>query len=188
MLRRTIYSTILTAILSFLIIWSVPPHGGEDEVAAAFSDGMILTTSLMAAVVVGVGLRTIKLRPVQMAIAALVIMTGIVHLMSGVDDELLLLLNGLGYVAILAALHLLPMSLFKSLRVPLYGLLIAYTLITIISFFAIHPWGIANGELDWLGLVTKAAEVVLVALVLVDWWQHRQALPDAPTEQASQPA
>ena len=188
MLRRTIYSTILTAILSFLIIWSVPPHGGEDEVAAAFSDGMILTTSLMAAVVVGVGLRTIKLRPVQMAIAALVIMTAIVHLMSGVDDELLLLLNGLGYVAILAALHLLSMSLFKGLRVPLYGLLIAYTLITIISFFAIHPWGIANGELDWLGLVTKAAEVVLVALVLVDWRQSSQVFPDAPTEQASQAA
>ena len=193
MLRRTIYSTILTTILSFLIILPVAAHGEEETVAATFSDSIILGTSLVAAVVAGVGLR--KLGPIQRAIAALVVMTGIVHLMAGVDDEVLLLLNGLGYPIILAAVYFMPtqpfkgmfFTPFKSFKGILYWLLIGYTTITVISFFLIHPWGIANGQLDWLGLVTKAAEVVLVVLVLVDWRQHRQALPGTPTELTSQP-
>ena len=192
MLLRTIYSTILTTILSLLIVLPVAAHGDEETVAATFSDGVILGTSLVAAVVAGVGWR--KLRPIQRAIAALVVMTGIVHLMAGVDDEVLLLLNGLGYPIILAAIYFMPtqpfrgmfFKPFKSFKGILYWLLIAYTAMTIISFFAIHPWGISDGSLDWLGLVTKMAEVVLVALVLVDWWQHRQALPDAPTKQTTQ--
>ena len=186
MLLRTIYSTILTVILSLLIILPVAAHGDEESAATTFSDGTILTISLIAAVVVGVAfmaLPAIKLRPIQIAIAALVVMSAIVHLMAGADAPLLLV-NGLGYVAILAALYLLPVKLFKDLRVPLYWLLIAYTVITIISFFVIHPWGMADGSLDWLGLVTKAAEVVLIALVLVDWRQHRQN--GAPTELTSQ--
>ncbi|MGB0389438.1 MAG: hypothetical protein ACPGWR_31855 [Ardenticatenaceae bacterium] len=187
MLRRTISSTILTAILLLLIVLPVAAHGDEETVAATFSDGMILTVSLIAAVVAGVGLRAIKLRAIQLAIAALVVMTAIVHLMAGVDAPLLLA-NGLGYVAILAALYLLPIKLFKDLRVPLYWLLIAYTVITIISFFVIHPWGIEDGSLSFFGLVTKAAEVLLIALLLVDWRQQSQALPGAATEQASQPA
>ena len=189
MLQRTIYSTILTTILSFLIILPVAAHGEEETVAATFSDSMILGTSLVAAVVVGLVLMAwpaIQLRSIQLVIAALVVMTAIVHLMAGVDAPLLLA-NGVGYVAILAALYLLPVNFLKGLRTPLYWLLIAYTVITIISFFAIHPWGIEDGSLDWLGLVTKAAEVVLIALVLVDWRQQSQALPSTPTEQVSQP-
>ena len=184
MLRRTIYSTFLTAILSLLIVLPVAAHGDEETVAATFSDGMILATSLIAAVVVGLVLMAwpaMQLRPIQLVIAALVVMTAIVHLMAGADAPLLLA-NGVGYLAILAALYLLPVNFFKSLRVPLYWLLIAYTVITIISFFAIHPGGMEDGSLDWLGLITKAAEVVLIALVFVDWRQHGQALPDAPTE------
>ena len=180
MLRRTIYSTIITAILSLLIVLPVAAHGGEEEAAAAgFSDGMILVISLVAAVVVGLGLMAwsaIQLRPIQLLIAALVVLTAVVHLMVGVEAPLLLA-NGVGYLAILAALYLLPVNFFKGLRVPLYWLLIAYTLITIISFFVIHPGGMEDGSLDWLGLVTKAAEVVLVVLVFVDWRQHRD--PDS---------
>lgn len=191
MLRRTIYSTIMTAILSLLIILPVAAHGGEEEAAAAsaFSDSMILGISLIAAVVVGIALMAwpaIQLRPIQLLISALVVMTAIVHLMVGIDAPLLLA-NGVGYVAILAALYLLPVKLFKGLRTPLSWLLIAYTIITIISFFVIHPGGIEDGSLDWLGLVTKAVEVVLIALLFLDWRQQRQTLPSAPTEQVSQP-
>ena len=190
MLRRTIYSTILTVILSLLIVLPVAAHGDEETVAATFSDGMILGTSLAAAVVVGLGLMAwsaIQLRSIQLVIAALVVMTAVVHLMAGADAPLLLA-NGVGYLAILAVLYLLPVNFFKGLRVPLYWLLIAYTVITIISFFVIHPGGMEDGSLDWLGLITKAAEVILVVLVLVDWRQHGQALPDGATEQASQAA
>ncbi len=192
MLRRTIYSTIMTAILSLLIILPVAAHGGEEEAAAAsaFSDSMILGISLIAAVVVGIALMAwpaIELRPIQLLISALVVMTAVVHLMAGVDAPLLLA-NGVGYLAILAALYLLPVNFLKGLRTPLSWLLIAYTLITIISFFVIHPLGIEDGSLDWLGLVTKAVEVVLIALLLIDWRQQSQTLPSTPTEQVSQAA
>jgi len=177
MVQRTVYSTVLTVILSLLIVYPVAAHGGEESTAATFGGGTTLTVSLIAAVVLGVAfaaLPAIKLRPIQIAIAALVVMTAVVHLMAGIDDDVLLLLNGLGYPIILAALYWQPFKPFKSFKGILYWLLIGYTTITIISFFVIHPWGIADGSLDWIGLVTKAAEVVLVALVLVDWWQHRQ--------------
>ena len=185
MLRRTIYSTFLTAILSLLIVLPVAAHGDEETVAATFSDGMILGISLVAAVVAGVVLR--KLGAIQRVIAALVVMTAVVHLMVGIEAPLLLA-NGVGYLAILAVLYLLPVNFRGGLRVPLYWLLIAYTLITIISFFVFHPGGMEDGSLDWLGLVTKAAEVILVVLVLVDWRQHGQALSNGATEQASQAA
>lgn len=192
MLKRTTYSTVLTAILSLLIVLPVAAHGDEESAAATFTDETILTVSLITAVVVGLAfviLPAIKLRPIQLGIAALVVMTAVVHLMAGVD-EFILLLNGLGYPVILAAIYFMPIrpfkdiffKPFKSFKGILYWLLIGYTTITIASFFVIHPWGIEDGALDWLGVVTKAAEVVLIALVLVDWWQHRHALRGVPTK------
>lgn len=197
MLKRTTYSTVLTVILSLLIVLPVAAHGDEESAAATFSNETTLTVSLLAAVVLGVAfvaLPSIKLRLIQIAIAALVVMTAVVHLMVGIDDEFILLLNGLGYPVILAAVYFMPtqpfkgmfFKPFKSFKGILYWVLIGYTALTVISFFVIHPWGIADGAIDWLGLVTKAAEVVLVALVLVDWWQHRQnGLPTKRTHHAS---
>lgn len=195
MLRRTIKSTIL---LSFLFLLSVIPalaHGGDEEggaEAAASSTGFTLTGStilgiaVVASIVVAIGLVTVKsslnLRQVQFGVIGLATMTAVIHLLIGLN-EFILLLNGLGYLALIAGIYLLPP--FKGFRGPLTWVLIGYTIVTIVLYFVSHPWGYEHGSLDRLGLVTKAIEIALAGLVLVEWWQ-RQRTPSLPTATPAQ--
>jgi hypothetical protein len=87
-------------------------------------------------------------------------------------NEVILLLNGLGYLALITATYLLPQ--FKAFRGKLLWVILGYTIVTIVLYFVSHPWAYDHGSLDRLGVATKAVEVALVGLLFVDLWQSRQ--------------
>lgn len=92
---------------------------------------------------------------------ALIIITAVIHLIFGIQGDLLLLLNGLGYFG-LAGLRLLPIAQKKPYNNYISGAIIVYTLITIIGYLATHL-----DHLDTIGLVTKAVEILLIVVLLV---------------------
>ena len=92
---------------------------------------------------------------------ALIITTGVIHLLVGMQGDLLLLLNGLGYIG-LAGLRLLPMARKKPYSNFLNGTIILYTLITIFGYFATHL-----DHFDTIGLVTKGVEILLIVVLSV---------------------
>lgn len=100
--------------------------------------------------------------PLQIAILLLAVATAVIHLILGVQvTDLLFILNGLGYLGLVGALYL-PVAFLS----PYQGLvrcgLIAYTALTIIL------WAIINGQLEPVGLVTKAIEVLLIVALFVE--------------------
>lgn len=105
---------------------------------------------------------TMKLSLVKIAIIILTLITAIVHIALG---DPLFILNGLGYLALLAA-YLLPWSLFVKRHGLIRWLFIAYTLLTIILYFVFHADG--SWQQDGLGMVTKLAEVILLLLIFID--------------------
>jgi hypothetical protein len=120
---------------------------------------------------------TLNLRRVQYGIIALATMTAVIHLLAGFN-EFILLLNGLGYLALIAAIYLFPQ--FRAIRGTLLWVLLGYTFVTIVLYFASHPWGYEYGSIDRLGLATKVIEVALAGLIFVDLWQRRQ-ITNQPT-------
>ncbi len=74
---------------------------------------------------------------------------------------LLFILNGLGYLGLLALLQL-PVPQLARFRSAARWVLIAFTALTIVLFFVMAP------EYTVLGYVDKAIEVALIALLLVD--------------------
>ena len=103
----------------------------------------------------------------QYAIIGLTLLTAFIHLFLGVND-LLLFLNGLGYLALLVALYTPQPALLLKFRQPVYWALISYTLLTIVLYFVAHPWGLEGGSFDKLGLGTKVVELALVGLAYIE--------------------
>ncbi len=88
------------------------------------------------------------------------LLTGLIHLYLGVLDGIpLFILNGLGFIALVAGLYFLPQ--LANWRLQLRWALVAYTAVTIIAYFVV------NGQPfdSWIGLVTKAVEVILIVLL-----------------------
>lgn len=144
---------------------------------------VILTTNirLLLSVVVAVAvvyvLRTqVKdgLRPLQYGVVGLVTFTAFIHLISGANDYILFL-NGMGYMALLLALYFVPWGRLARYRLWFYGAFIAYTVVTIVLYFVVHPWGLQAGLPDRLGWITKGAEIALIGALLLDLYQARQA-------------
>ncbi|MGQ9501760.1 MAG: hypothetical protein ACUVSF_11265 [Anaerolineae bacterium] len=100
---------------------------------------------------------------VSSLIVLLALFTAAVHLYMGVlYYEALFVLNGLGYLGLLGALFL-PIPVIRSLRSVWRWLLVGYAALTIILYFVINQLGV-----DALGLVTKAAEVLLIVLLVLE--------------------
>jgi hypothetical protein len=101
--------------------------------------------------------------PVQIGIIVLTLATAMIHFalnfMMGKLD-ILFTLNGLGYLVLLAALFL-PLPLVRRYRSLVRIVFIVYTLVTIAMWAAF-------GMRDVLGYTTKAIEMALVALLVVD--------------------
>ena len=113
-------------------------------------------------------LRT-RLNMVQYVIIGLTLFTAAIHMLSGATDTLLYL-NGVGYLSLLMLLYFAPLGPLESYRRRLYGMLAGYTVITIIAYFVIHPWGMV----DTLGLVTKAVEGALLVTLGIDFLRGGQ--------------
>jgi cobalt/nickel transport system ATP-binding protein len=113
------------------------------------------------------------LRTIQFVVIGLVVTTALLHFLSGANDNLLFL-NGLGYMGLLTALYFLPLGPLSSHRAWVYGVLGGYTLLTLVLYFVVHPWGMHAGEIDGLGWFTKFVEVLLLAALGIDFKQSLQ--------------
>ena len=94
-------------------------------------------------------------------IAGLALLTGLIHLFLGLQGQFILVLNGLGFIALVIGLYLLPQ--LANWKTQIRWVLIAYTAVTIVGYFAIVPQPLDYG----LGLVTKAIEVILIVLLFM---------------------
>lgn len=104
----------------------------------------------------------------QIAIVLLTLATALIHavvlnVLLGTISPIFTL-NGLGYLALLAALYL-PIPWAKDNRNLVRWALIGYAAITILAWVAI---GDKSWPGDALGYLTKAIEVVLIALLWVE--------------------
>lgn len=112
--------------------------------------------SLSESVVVG---------PLQYGIIALAIATGLIHLVAlGIPSgEILFILNGLGYLALVAAIYL-PLGFLAGYRSLARWVLIGYTALTFVLYFVMNWPDVWNP----LGIITKVIEVVLIVLLWMD--------------------
>jgi hypothetical protein len=106
--------------------------------------------------------------PLQIGILLLGLVTAIVHLVilnlliynSQGHIDVLFTLNGLGYLALLAA-YFLPIPIAQNNRGLVRWIFIGYTILTIVAW-------VAMGEPSALSYITKIVEVALVVLLWLD--------------------
>jgi hypothetical protein len=98
----------------------------------------------------------------QAVIVLLGLITAAIHI-SLLFPDTLFILNGLGYLALLAA-YFLPLPLFRERRGLVRLLFIGYTALTIVLWAVMnYPDGYTS-----LGWITKAVEVGLIVALLLD--------------------
>jgi hypothetical protein len=88
---------------------------------------------------------------------------------------MLFILNGLGYLGLLAALQL-PIPQLARFRNAARWTLVAYAALTIVLFFVMAPF------YEFIGYLDKAIEVALIALLIADAYT---ASPEPPGETPS---
>lgn len=99
---------------------------------------------------------------VQFGVILLALATAIIHLALAFPTWLFIL-NGAGYLLLLMALYWPALWASRARRFVRWGLL-AYALVTIVAWFAM-------GDRTTLAYVTKGIEVLLAALLVVEWRQ-----------------
>jgi hypothetical protein len=103
----------------------------------------------------------VRIGPMQIAIILLTVATALVHLQRGIEFGMLMFIaNGIGYLALVAALYA-PIAFLAPYRKWIRWALILFTLVTIVGWIAI-------GEKILIGYIDKAIEVVLVILLFLD--------------------
>jgi peptidoglycan/LPS O-acetylase OafA/YrhL len=109
--------------------------------------------------------------PMQIAIIVLAAITGIAHLVMGIQQsDTLFILNGLGYFGLLAALYA-PLDALVPFRPWLRWLLIAYTALTVALYVVIYATSDTLSP-TFFGLLIKAVEIALIVLL---WMEGQQA-------------
>ena len=103
-----------------------------------------------------------KLRPIDIGIILLTLTTAAIHFTLG---QPLFILNGLGYLALLAAFYL-PWAPLQQYHKLIRWAFAGYTLVTIILYFVFNSDG--AWQSNTMGLITKGIEVVLLLLLLYD--------------------
>lgn len=105
---------------------------------------------------------SIKLSTMDIGIIIATVITGVIHLFLGITSgDMLFILNGLGYFALLLV-YLLPN--FTQWRGWLTWLFIGYAALTIILYFVVNGQALQST----LGLVTKLVEVILIVLLFIN--------------------
>jgi hypothetical protein len=109
-----------------------------------------------------------RLSAVQIGIIILTLATALIHF-SLLFPNVMFILNGLGYLALLAAFFL-PIDLARNNHNLVRWLFIIFTAVTILAWVAI-------GDKSWpgggLGYLTKLIEVALIVLLVVDGRQSK---------------
>jgi hypothetical protein len=106
---------------------------------------------------------------IRIGVVVLTLMAAIVHLSLLFPDPVFIL-NGIGYLALLAGLYLPVPRLVPHRRVVRWALL-GYATLTILAWVAI-------GERTLLGYSTTAGEVALIALLLIEGRRMRSQSED----------
>jgi hypothetical protein len=105
----------------------------------------------------------LALGPKQYGIIGLALVTAVVHLYLGIRfGDTLFLLNGIGYIGLVAMLYL-PLAFLAAYRGYVRWVLIGYAALTVVLYFVMQ--GIQNDPLGWF---TKAVEVALIGLLLTE--------------------
>lgn len=121
----------------------------------------IAVSTLVSLVVVGTTWLVLKdtLPSLALVIGAFIVYSAAIHLATGMNGELILIANGLGYLAfyVLRAIPAVRRSRFFNL---LDWSIVAYTVITIGGYFLLHD------HIELLGMSTKVAEVLIIALLI----------------------
>lgn len=103
-----------------------------------------------------------RIGPMQIAIILLTLATALVHLQRGIEFGMAMFLaNGLGYLALVAALYA-PIAALAPYRKWIRWALIGFTIVTILGWLAIGDKSLLIGWVD------KAIEVVLVVLLFLE--------------------
>jgi hypothetical protein len=167
---KRLYPLLFSLILLVINALPASAHENHDHSAFGLSNKWIVLLSFILTFIGLLGVWFIarqSLRLSQYGIIGLTLLTAFIHLFIGVND-LLLALNGLGYLALLVALYAPQPALLLRFRQPVYWALMGYILLTILLYFVAHPWGIEAGSFDKLGLGTKVAELALVGLAFIE--------------------
>ena len=102
----------------------------------------------------------------QVGIVILTVATAIIHLtLVHSLMDIAFILNGLGYLALLAALYL-PIPFFEGRHSLVRFALMGFAALTIIAWIAI------GDKTWWLGYVAKAIEIVLIILL---WLENQRS-------------
>ena len=108
----------------------------------------------------------------QLGLIGLGSMTAFLHLGIGLRGKGLLLLIGLGYIGLIYAFFL-PISYLAARHIWIAWLLLGYTAVTFVGYFATH----SVSMFSWMAILTKVIELGLMGLLLVEIWRLRRA-PD----------
>ncbi|MCJ7535333.1 MAG: hypothetical protein WA997_17960 [Anaerolineales bacterium] len=104
-----------------------------------------------------------RMSAVQIGIILTTVTAALIHF-SLLFPDVLFILNGLGYLTLLAA-YFLPFNLARKYHNLIRWVFIAFALVTILAW-------IVMGDKSWpagsLGYLTKIIEVVLIVLLLID--------------------
>ncbi len=107
-----------------------------------------------------------KIGGLEVGIIILTLATAIIHLtLVHSLMDIAFILNGLGYMALLAALYL-PIPLFAGRRSLVRFALMGFAALTIIAWIAI------GDKTWWLGYVAKVIEIVLIILL---WLENQRS-------------
>lgn len=103
----------------------------------------------------------------QWAVVALAVITALIHLVLGIGSlpdmfGIIFVLNGIGYLALVAALYFLPQ--FADQRPLIRWALIAFTAITVILYFVFN----LPNSITPFGLFDKLVEVALIVLLWME--------------------
>lgn len=105
---------------------------------------------------------TSTFRPLGLGIVALTLITAAVHLYLGSLGLPMFVLNGLGYLALLAALYA-PVPRLAPYKNIVRWVLIGYTALTIVLWLVL-----TGGASTTLGYADKVVELALIALLLLE--------------------
>jgi hypothetical protein len=111
--------------------------------------------------------QSVKMSGLQWGVVGLTVITAVIHLFLGITSDMpmflvLFILNGIGYLALIAALYFLKM--FATNQSLIRYALMAFTAVTFVLYFVFN-WPNIWGP---VGIVDKAVELVLIVLLWMD--------------------
>jgi hypothetical protein len=102
------------------------------------------------------------MKPIRIAIILLTVATAAIHLLLGLRfGDTLFILNGVGYLGLLAALYLPQLRSYQNYT---RWALIAYTAVTILAWAVMTGFDLASP----LGVATKLIEVILIICLFLE--------------------